>query len=173
MIRPLRPVFHPFALLALLAPLATQCGDSAPRCQAQPCASAAWMHIPITAGASQLDGAKVTVCRNDECHGWSLPALPGGGEAAFPDAPFLRGALSLSEQDGSITLDIQWTLGVITVAGDLDAGVTATDGDHYVVALTTSGGIASILLDQLATYAPYLPNGADCPPVCMQARLSP
>lgn len=166
---------HPSYLLffVLAAMFAAQCGDSSPRCQTQPCASAAWMHIPITLGASLLDGAKVTVCRNDECYVWSLPALPAGGEANFPNAPFLRGALSLKEGDATITLDVQWTLGVVTATGDIDAGTVAADGDHYVVALTTSGGVASLLLDQLATYGPYQPNGPDCAPVCMQARLSP
>ena len=173
MSRSCRFVFRPLLPFTFLAVLATQCGDSAPGCQAQPCASAAWAHITVPVGASQLEGAKVTVCRNDECHDWTLPALPAGGEEVFPDAPFLRGALSLSEGDGSITLDIQWTLTVMTAAGDIDAGMVATDGDHYVIVLTNSGGLATTLLDALATYLPYQPNGPDCPPVCMQAKLSP
>jgi hypothetical protein len=162
-----------FYFFVLAAMFAAQCGDSSPRCQAQSCASAAWMHIPITLGASLLGGANVAVCRNDECHVWPLPALPAGGDETFPDAPFLRGALALDQGNAAINLDIQWTLGVAPAAGDMDAGPAAADGDHYVVILTTSGGIATPLLDQLATYVPYLPNGADCPPVCMQARLSP
>jgi hypothetical protein len=77
------------------------------------------------------------------------------------------GALWLN-QDQSITLDIQWALGTSTATGE----TPATDGDHYVVTLTTSGGLTSTLLDQAATYQPYTPNGPDCPPVCPQAMLS-
>jgi hypothetical protein len=158
-------------LAGLASLLAADCGDSAPQgCGTETCSTAVWIHIPIAEAASILDQAKVAACRNDECHDWQLPSLPEGGEEAFPSAPFLTGTLWLNP-DQSITLDIQWTFE--PSPGDIDAGTALADGDHYVVILTTSAGLASILLDRTATYHPYLPNGPDCPPECTQAELSP
>jgi hypothetical protein len=163
-----------FCLLAASVPLfATDCGDSTPQgCKAETCTSGAWIHMPLTVAATVLDQAKVTVCRNLECHDWALPPLPAGGQETFPDAPFLMGALWL-KADQSITLDIQWTLDPSAGGTGIDAGAAMSDGDHYVVALTSSAGLTFTLLDQPATYHPFTPNGPDCPPVCTQAVLSP
>ena len=164
-----------FYLAAALAPLlaATNCGDSTPQgCKTETCTSGVWIHLPLTVVASALDQAKVTVCRNGECHDWLLPSLPAGGQEAFPDAPFLMGALWLNS-DQSITLDIQWTLDPSSGGAGIDAGTPMVDGDHYVVILTSSGGLTSTLLDQVAAYHPYAPNGPECPPICTQAVLSP
>jgi hypothetical protein len=167
------PRFAIFKLLSALAPLfAAGCGDSAPQgCKTETCTSGAWIHIPLTVAASVLAQAKVTACRNGECHDWLLPSLPAGGQEAFPDAPFLMGVLRVNS-DQSIGLDIQWTLDAIPGGTGIDAGSPMADGDHYVVILTSSGGLASTLLDQVATYEPYAPNGPDCPPICTQAVLS-
>jgi hypothetical protein len=160
--------------LAALAVLdVAGCSDSTPTgCPKETCASGAWMHIPIAVKASDLEQAVVTVCRNAECHDWPLPSLPAGGEGFFPDVSWVTGALSL-KADQSIALDIQWT---VDEAASLDGGtpgVGPSDGDHYVVSLTTSAGQTSTLLDQLATYQTKMPNGPDCPPICMQAVLRP
>jgi len=136
------------------------------------------MDIPVTFISASLAQAKVTVCRNDECHDWQLPPVPTSDQPEFPeyfpDAPFLTGYLSMNS-DRSISLGIQWSVDN-AAAGDggaVDAGTLLQDGDHYVVTLTTSAGVTSTLLDKTATYQSVQPNGPDCPPLCMSAVLAP
>jgi len=128
------------------------------------------MDIPVTFISASLAQAKVTVCRNDECHDWQLPPVPTSDQPEFPeyfpDAPFLTGYLSMNS-DRSISLGIQWSVDN-AAAGDggaVDAGTLLQDGDHYVVTLTTSAGVTSTLLDKTATYQSVQPNGPDCPPL--------
>ena len=155
--------------LAMLAPLlAGACGGSGDKSgPPAPCTSGAWLHIPLDPGVVAMTQPKIRACRNDECHDWAPAPLPStgsqGDNESFPDAVWIT-AQFWHNSDGSVTLDIQWTI--------LDES-QLQDGDHYVVTLANGTGTASTVLDQIATYVRSAPGEADSGPTCLQATLVP
>ena len=66
--------------------------------------------------------------------------------------------------DSSITLDIEWN-----IADESQL----VDGDHYVVTIADGAGLATTVLDKIATYVRSAPSAVDSGPTCAQATLSP
>jgi len=155
------------ACAALGAVALGTCGDSK-SCVHSNCVSGAWLTIPVASTASALVGTTVTVCRNAECYAASLPDVPSAGDTEatlyFTGATFVLGALSQAA-DHTIELDIEW----------IASATPVQDGDHYVVTLTGASGVATTLLDKVATYSLLAPSADECAtdPVCQIAELGP
>jgi len=155
--------------LTVLAPvLAGACGDSAVKNNSpEPCTSGAWLHIPLDPSVVTMAEPKVSVCRNGECHDWDPMPLRSTGSngdyESFPSAAWIIGTF-WHNSDGSVTLDVQWSV--------VDES-QLQDGDHYVVTLADGNGVLSTVLDQIAVYARSAPGPADSGPTCLQATLTP
>jgi hypothetical protein len=145
------------------------CGDSK-SCVPSKCASGALMTIPLASTASGLTGASVTACRNTECYTAQLPAVPAAGDTEatlyFTGTAYVLGAL-WQDSSRAIGLDIEWLAS--------SSPLPVQDGDHYVVTLTSAAGVATTVLDKVATYAPLPPNPEECSgsAVCQIAELTP
>jgi len=109
----------------------------------------------------------VSVCRNSECYTSAFPPLPSGSggspQVAMSSTADITGTL-WRNSDSSITLDIEW---------DIPDESQLVDGDHYVVTIADGAGVATTVLDKIATYARSAPGAADSGPTCVQATLSP
>ena len=136
-------------------------------CGTAGCTSGAWLHVPLAVSMASQPNMTVTACKNTECYTSRLPALPAAGGAGtsmdFSAVTFVLGTL-YQNSDHSIGLDIEW---------HVDDASLVTDGDQYVVTLTSAAGSTTTLLDKTATYQTLAPNGPTCAPVCSSVALAP
>jgi hypothetical protein len=133
-----------------------------------PCTSGVLIHIPLGSSTAAMAAPTVKVCRNgSECYTSTFPPLPSvvnnGTIQAMSDTVPITGTLWLNS-DSSITLDIEW---------DTADESQLVDGDHYVVTIADGAGVATTVLDKIATYVRSAPGVADSRPICLQATLSP
>jgi hypothetical protein len=150
--------------VALLAPvLAGACGGLAAKSAPVPCTSGVWLHIPLDLKVGAMAEPNVSVCRNSECTTSVFPPLPSGWPQAMSTTADITGTLSRNS-DGTITLDIEWN-----IADESQL----VDGDHYVVTIADGAGLATTVLDRIATYSRSASGPADSGPTCLQAILSP
>ena len=156
--------------LAMLAPvLAGACGGSkqVDVCALASCTSGASLQVSLPSSVATIIQPKIKICRNEvTCFLWSPapldPTKTGGStEAISPDA-VITGTF-WRNSDGTVSLDIEWTI---------NDESQLVDGDHYVVTLADGASVPTTVLDKTATYVRSAPSGADCGPVCLQARLS-
>jgi hypothetical protein len=154
-------------LATLATALACACGDSkhVDVCALASCTSGASLQISLSPSVASMTQPKITVCRNAGCYVWSpaplSPTKTGGSTETIAADAAITGTF-WHNSDGSVSIDIEWT---ISDESQL------VDGDRYVVALAEGAGAATTVLDKPATYLSNAAGGADCGPVCLQVTL--
>lgn len=135
-------------------------------CTLAGCDSSVGFELEVADG-NALIGARLQVCRNELCGEAQITELP----TTFEGRPYqftggLAGVVRLYQQPSGYAVSA-----IVPEEGEFPYGLA--DGDVYTVELRDRDSMLLAAERWSATYHLLEPNGPDCGPTCLRARLTP
>jgi len=162
----MRPLLSGFLPVLALLFAASHCNSSVGSCTLIGCLSEVTASRAVPVALSELDGASVIICFNDDCATGTLELSGADDELAlceFEDS-FRRSCAAERLGDSEVRLEMAFTL------GDADA---PHDGDQYSFGVHPADDpdVALVEISGAVLYEKLRPNGEGCEPTCRVKSL--